>query len=105
MPEFNLTLFGGFIFSKADGEEIYIANAKERALLAYLALHPGKPLARSHLAGLLWGEQSERRARHSLSQALSSLCGGMGDAGAVINRGKQRVSLQPDAFAVDVAAF
>jgi DNA-binding SARP family transcriptional activator len=67
MPEFNLTLFGGFIISKADGKEIYIANAKERALLAYLALHPGKPLARSHLAGLLWGEQSERRARHSLS--------------------------------------
>ena len=46
---------------------------KTRALLAYLAMESGRPHRREALAGLLWAEQPEERARQSLRQALSSL--------------------------------
>jgi DNA-binding SARP family transcriptional activator len=43
---------------------------KAQALLAYLALHPGRPQARAKLAALLWGDSHEAQARASLRQAL-----------------------------------
>lgn len=46
---------------------------KARALLAYLAIESRQPLSRETLAGLLWPEQPESRARHSLRQALYNL--------------------------------
>lgn len=46
---------------------------KNRALLAYLAVESDRPLRRSHLAGLLWSDESEQRALHNLRQALSRL--------------------------------
>ena len=105
MAMFQLRLFGGFIVIDPGGVEIDIANAKERALLAYLALNQGRPLSRPHLASLLWGEQSERRARHILSQALSSLCGALDDQAAAVERGKQKVSLHEGVISVDVSDF
>lgn len=52
---------------------------KTRALLVYLALESGKPLQRSHLAGLLWSEETEERALHNLRQTLSYLRKVLGD--------------------------
>lgn len=46
---------------------------KSRALLVYLALENEHPHRRSHLAGLLWSDQSEEQALHSLRQSLSNL--------------------------------
>ena len=46
---------------------------KSKALLVYLAIENGNVLKRSHLAGLLWPDESEERALHNLRQALSSL--------------------------------
>jgi len=46
---------------------------KERALLVYLAIEAGRPHRREALAGLLWPESPEANARHTLSQALTSL--------------------------------
>ena len=68
-----LKLFGGFLLVDSQGQPIVIESAKSRALLAYLALNTGRQHDRSQLAALLWGEQSESRARHSLTQALSTL--------------------------------
>ena len=101
----KLTLFGGFVLCRGDEEEISIPLAKERALLAYLALNAGKHLTRGHLAGLLWGEQSESRARHSLSQSLSSMCRKLGSAADAVRRERQTVTLQENAIDVDVIAF
>jgi DNA-binding SARP family transcriptional activator len=68
----RLNLFGGFTLLGADGATMVIASRKCRALLAYLALQP-RPVAREQLAGLLWGDGGEARARGSLRQALTVL--------------------------------
>jgi DNA-binding SARP family transcriptional activator len=46
---------------------------KDLALLAYLRIEAANTHARSTLASLLWAENTEREARHSLSQALVRL--------------------------------
>jgi PAS domain S-box-containing protein len=67
----ELNLLGGFSAS-VNGRPLRIAARKDRALLAYLALSPGRRHARDRLAGLLWSEV-EADARHNLRQALSML--------------------------------
>ena len=47
-------------------------TAKAQALLCYLMVEP-RPHDRRTLAGLLWGEDTEEKARNSLRVALSSL--------------------------------
>jgi predicted ATPase/DNA-binding SARP family transcriptional activator len=46
---------------------------KVRALLIYLAVEADRPHRRESLAELLWPDQDDRTARHSLSQALFCL--------------------------------
>lgn len=55
------------------------AYAKVLALLAYLAVESDRPHQRVYLATLLWPDQSDERARHSLRQALSTLRRTIGD--------------------------
>jgi predicted ATPase/DNA-binding SARP family transcriptional activator len=57
---------------------------KARALLAYLAVESGDAHRREVLAGLLWPESPEKRARASLSQALYNLRSLLGDQGAPV---------------------
>jgi len=52
--------------------------AKTQALLAYLAAESDRPHRREVLAGLLWPEQPDADARHSLRQALHQLQGAFG---------------------------
>lgn len=47
-------------------------SRKSLALLGYLARH-NEPVARSHLAGLFWGDKEEQRGRRNLSRELSQL--------------------------------
>ncbi|MHB0878419.1 MAG: tetratricopeptide repeat protein [Anaerolineae bacterium] len=73
MARLSLRFLGTYV-AELDGKAVTgFSTEKERALLAYVALQPGRPLRRLHLAGLLWPEQSEERALHSCRQALSSL--------------------------------
>lgn len=50
---------------------------RKLALLAYIAL-ARRPVGRDQLVEMFWGEQDEKRARHSLSDALSELRGHLG---------------------------
>ncbi|MEJ2737458.1 MAG: BTAD domain-containing putative transcriptional regulator, partial [Anaerolineae bacterium] len=52
---------------------------KGRALLAYLAVEAHRPHSREFLAGLLWPEQPQEKAFHSLRQSLSALRKAIGD--------------------------
>lgn len=73
MSNLRLCLLGSFNVEK-DGQPITgFATDKVRALLAYLAVEYARPHRRESLAGLLWPDQSEDRARQSLRQALSHL--------------------------------
>jgi len=68
-----LDLLGGFAARDGAGRDIAIGSRKAQALLAFLALSPGKPQPREKLTGLLWSDRGEAQARSSLRQALSEL--------------------------------
>ena len=64
-------LLGGFS-AFIDGEPVALGARKDRALAAYLALSDGRPLERTRLAHLLWGD-AVSDARHNLRQSLSNI--------------------------------
>lgn len=72
-----LRLLGPFE-ATAGGQPIPLHESrKARALLAYLARHPG-PVLRNHLAEFLWPETSETRGRRNLSRELHQLAAQLG---------------------------
>ena len=63
-----------------DGSELTRFHSnKAKALLLYLAVESNRLHERSHLAGLLWPDYTEGRARRNLSQALTTLRKLLGD--------------------------
>jgi len=54
MPRLRLTVLGGFRL-RVDSRAVPLPAKKAQALLAYLALRPGRPHGRDTLMGLLWG--------------------------------------------------
>jgi TolB-like protein/Flp pilus assembly protein TadD len=85
-----------------DGRAIAIASRKGRALLGYLALRNGAPVARSVVGALLWGERSEDQARASLRQTLSELRASLrGAPAAPIGANNETIWWHPDAAWVD----
>jgi len=98
----KLRLFGRFRAEDALGNEIAIKSRKARALLAYLALPPGKARSREQLATLLWSDRGDEQARGSLRQALSGLRRDLGDGLAEVLRiGDEAVSLDPERVLVE----
>ena len=57
----------------SNGKALKLRSRKAMALLAYLAVRADEHVARSHLAGLLWGDNTEEQARANLRQSLSQL--------------------------------
>ena len=70
----------GELTLEADGKRLELpAPAKARALLAWLALHPGTH-SRSEVAGTFWPDVLEESARASLRTALSAVRRSLGPA-------------------------
>jgi DNA-binding SARP family transcriptional activator/uncharacterized protein YqgQ len=68
--DFRLSLLGGFGLA-VDGKHLKFATRKESSLYAYLTLHQERgAIRRERLAGLLWPDVDEQRARRNLSTAL-----------------------------------
>lgn len=105
----TLSLFGRFQLQRDDRPLTDFESDKARALLAYLALSPGRPQRRELLCALLWPDLSQSDARHNLSQVLSSLRSLLGDRDAAtpfLLANRQSVQVNPDAvFEVDTLAF
>lgn len=82
-------------------------SQKVRALLAYLACHPGRTFARDHLAGLFWPDRSSESARHALRQAAYNLKSSLpADAQPPVLGNYHGLQLDPAAETwSDVAAF
>ena len=68
----EIKLFGNLEISLGGSPVTDIKSTKAKALLCYLAAS-GQAHSRSALAGLLWGNMPESRARMNLSQALTTL--------------------------------
>lgn len=102
----SLTLLGGFGLRSADGKELALSTRKDRLLLAYLALSPGRPLARDRLAGLLWGDRGETQARDSLRQSLAAIRQAFRQAGLdPVTADRETVTFEPAGIDIDAAAF
>jgi DNA-binding SARP family transcriptional activator/TolB-like protein/Tfp pilus assembly protein PilF len=69
----HLYLLGGWSFTGPDGTDLALPTRKDRQLLAYLAMHAGRPQSREKLASLLWADRAEEQARDSLRQSLAAL--------------------------------
>jgi TolB-like protein/Tfp pilus assembly protein PilF len=106
MGKLDVRLLGGFEARFDTGEKVNLPTRKAEALLAYLALAPGKARSRDQLAGLLWSDRADAQAKSSLRQALTSLRHGLQENGAaVLTTEGESVSIEPGAVSVDVLAF
>ena len=105
MPELHIATLGAIEIRSVSGEPIAIATRKAQALLAYLALHPGRPNARSKLAAMLWQDSDESQARGSLRQALTSLRQAAGFGPEALATTTDHVTLASGATEVDAIVF
>lgn len=77
----KLSLLGPFSASFGSVEMPALPK-KAQALLAYVALHEGRPIPREQLAALLWPENGNEQARRSLRDCLMTLRSALGSPGA-----------------------
>lgn len=104
MTRLKLSLLGGFELA-ADDKPVVIPARKARALLAFLALGPDQPRHRDQLAGLLWDDRDDTRARGSLRQALALLRRVLPGAVPLIRADGDLLHLEHEVLEVDVARF
>lgn len=82
-----------------------LPTRKGEALLGYLAVDAGTLRRRDTLMALLWGDRSDRQARHSLSQTLFSVRKALGDRGDALVVDGDCVMLSAADCAVDARSF
>lgn len=105
MP-FALQLISKFRLVDPTGQELSIASAKLKLLIAAVAFADGRPVSRSELTGLLWGSREEGHARNSLRQALTALRKIIGDYNeAPFILEDEWISLSPAHLQTDVASL
>jgi DNA-binding SARP family transcriptional activator len=85
-----------------DGDPIEVDTRKAIALLAYLAV-TRRPQSRDHIAGLLWPEYRQERARAALRRTLSTLRGAL--RGGWVTADRNLVVLDSAGLGSDVGAF
>jgi DNA-binding SARP family transcriptional activator/tetratricopeptide (TPR) repeat protein len=105
MALLQLALLGGFQARSPTGAAVSIPVKKAKALLAYLALHPGHSHPRDKLAALLWEDSGDAQARHSLRQALVCLRKAFPRSMHVIAADDDALTIPPQTVEVDVLDF
>lgn len=106
MGRLRIKLLGGYTVLDDRTGEVALPARKAQALLAYLALSAGRWHGRDRLAGLLWSDRQEARARNSLRQALASIRHlGQGLGVGLVEADGDRVQLPNGVVETDVAAF
>jgi DNA-binding SARP family transcriptional activator/TolB-like protein len=103
----TLRLLGTFAIEATAGRTVAISirSKKGRALLAYLAMKQDYQASREELATLLWGDNPDGLARHSLRQCLLSLRQDLSLAAEVLIVDRETVGLSPQFICVDARAF
>src|SRR3970040_2389627 len=100
----SLVLLGGFRASLGSGAPVPFPNNKAQALLAYLAMAPGRRHPRDKLATLLWPGAGDEHARQSLRQALVTLRRVLGTH-AILDADQRDVTLEGVRLDIDVVRF
>jgi TolB-like protein/Tfp pilus assembly protein PilF len=102
----SVRLFGTFMICDAAGNELSLQTRKSRALLAFLALQPGKVISRERLMTLLWSDRGIKQARQSLNNALMSIRRlGTKHGTKILESDRESVSLVNGVIDTDVSAF
>ena len=83
----RISLLGELEVHDDDGTDVVISGAKQRALLAVLALHAGRAVPADRLVDALWGEDPPPAVRNGLQGLVSKLRRALGSAGRVVTRG------------------
>lgn len=103
-PRLAIGVLGGLSLA-LEGAPLALPNRKARALIAYLALQPVPTFPRERLAGLLWPESDDTRARSSLRTTLHELRRALLACSCrVLRDTPEAVSLSGDLFEVDLEA-
>ena len=106
MSILSVRLFGGFELATLDGEPLALTARKARAVLAVLVLEEGRWLSREWVAGLLWGDSAETKARNSLNQALYEIRKlETAVSATIVEKEAERVRLVSGSVDSDVRAF
>lgn len=109
MGLWRINLFGGLQAEHGDETVERFATHKTGAILAFLALHSGRSLAREALTELFWPEADPEASRLSLRVALSALRRQLEPPGSargdVLIADRTHVRLNPLAVTTDVAEF
>ncbi|KPK77161.1 MAG: hypothetical protein AMS25_16890, partial [Gemmatimonas sp. SM23_52] len=95
---YELRCLGEATLRSPTGQLIHFRSRKHFALLIYLALNADRAHRRERLAGLLWSDSEESKARHSLSQALYAVRRLLDDAVRIEG---EDLELRPDGLWVD----
>jgi DNA-binding SARP family transcriptional activator len=101
--KYALNVLGPLQAFDSMGRRIVLATRRAEALLAVLALTPRGSVPRDRLLNLLWGDRAEEKARHSLSQTLTSLRGSFEKDAIVTDR--DVVGLAAELLDTDVRQF
>jgi DNA-binding SARP family transcriptional activator/TolB-like protein len=103
----TLRLLGPFAIEANVGRPIPISvrSRKARALLAYVALKPDYHARREELATLLWGDNPDALARHSLRQCLVSLRQDLSLASQILTVDREAIGLSRQHVCVDARTF
>src|SRR3954454_11752460 len=81
-------------------------SRKARALLAYLCLAEGRPIARARLAGEIWERVTDAQVRVSLRQALLEIGRAMGSLRSeLLVLDRNTIRLRTDRCWIDALAF
>ena len=106
MSTLTIRVLGGFEAIDDAGNAIKFHTRKAAALLAYLAMSPGREFSREHLMNLLWSDRAEAQASNSLRQALSQLRKALNEDGvSPLIVSPEGVSIGPEAVTTDAIEF
>src|SRR5438105_6528814 len=97
-------LLGGLEVLDADEQNVTIAGAKLRALVAVLALHAGRVVPTEQIVDALWGENPPAAVRNGLQGLASKLRRALGSTELVVMRGGG-YALEVAPEAIDVHRF
>ena len=99
----RIGLLGSFEVQVGDGVAVDVPGARLRALLAALALEPGRIVPRARLVDWIWGEESPADAVNALQVLVSRLRKVLPDGLVEAKSGGYRLAVEPEA--VDVSRF
>ncbi|MEU4831727.1 BTAD domain-containing putative transcriptional regulator [Streptosporangium sp. NPDC023615] len=103
MADVRVELLGPLEVRDLDGAVVEVPGVRLRALLAALALEPGRSLTRARLVDWIWGRRPPADAANALQALVSRLRRALPDGVIEADSGGYRLAVAPDA--VDVCRF